>query len=78
MHYTHEQHLHQIEGQVLELKEALWDKPDREDLEYGLRDIVSELVVSKLEEIHDEVRELQGGLEDIKSQVDDLADADWP
>ena|SRR5215203_6047580 len=52
MHYTHEQHLNQIEGEVLELKETLWEKPDREDLEYGLRDIVSELV-SKLQAIED-------------------------
>ena len=73
MHGMHECHLDQIEGQLLEIKEALWDKPDREDLEYGLRDIVSELG-SKLEEIHDALRELQGDLEDVKSQVDDLAD----
>jgi len=77
MHGMHECHLDQIEGQLLELKEALWDKPDREDLKYGLRDIISELVYM-LEEIHGALRELQGGLDDVKSQVDDLADADWP
>ena len=77
MHNTHEQHLDQVEGQLLEIKEALWDKPDREDLEYGLSDSVLE-ITSKLEEIHDDVTALQGDLEDVKGQVDGLADSDWP
>jgi hypothetical protein len=73
MDKTREKHLEHIEWQLLEIKEALWDKPAHHDLEYGMRDIVSELG-SKLEEIHDALRELQGDLEDVKSQVDDLAD----
>ena len=67
MHNTHEQHLDQIEGEVLELKEALWDKPDRDDLEYQHNE-----VVSKLEEIHDDVRELKDEQEDMRSQLEDV------
>ncbi len=66
MEKSREKHLDQIEGQLLEIKEILWDKPDRIDLEYE--------VVPKLEEIHYAVEELQGDLEDVKSQLDDLVD----
>jgi hypothetical protein len=54
MHNTYAQHLDQIEGQVLEIKEALWDKPDREDLEH-----LQNEVVAKLEEIRDDNRKLK-------------------
>ena len=67
MHDTHERHLDQIEEQLLELKEILWDKPDRLDFEYQHNELVS-----KLEQIHYALEELQGDLEDVKSQVDDL------
>ena len=67
MHNTHERHLDQIEERLLELKEILWDKPDRLDLEYQ-----HDEVVSKLEQFHYALEELQGDLEDVKSQVDDL------
>jgi septation ring formation regulator EzrA len=67
MHNRHERHLDQIEGQLLEVKEALWDKPDRDDLEYQHNE-----VVSNLEEIHDDVRETKDEQEDMRSQLEDV------
>ena len=67
MHNTHERHLDQIEEQLLEIKEILWDKPDRLDLEYQHNELVS-----KLEQFHYALEEFQGDLEDVKSQLDDL------
>jgi chromosome segregation ATPase len=67
MHNTHERYLDQIEGQLLEIKEALWDKPDRDDLEYQHNE-----VVSKLEELHEDVRETKDELQELKDEQEDM------
>jgi chromosome segregation ATPase len=67
MHGMHEQHLDQIEGQLLEILEALWDKPDRYDLEYQHNE-----VVSKLEELHEDVRETKDELQELKDEQEDM------
>jgi len=59
MHNKHERHLDQIEERLQALKDALWEKPDRIDLEH-----LQNEVVSKMEEIHDDVKELKDAPED--------------
>ena len=59
MHNEHERHLDHIEERLQALEDALWEKPDRVDLEH-----LQNEVVSKLEEIHDDVRERKDGPED--------------
>ena len=55
MHNRHDQHLDQIEERLQALEDALWEKPDRVDLEHLQNELVYKLV-----EIHDDVRELKG------------------
>jgi len=69
MQKTSDQRLDQIEEHLKQINKTLQKKADHKDLEYELSEIAS-----KLEEIHDDVIELQGELEDVKSQVDDLAE----
>ncbi len=69
MQKTSDQRLDQIEERLKQINKTLQKKADHDDLEYELSEIAS-----KLEEIHDGVIELQGELEEVKSQVDDLAD----
>ncbi len=53
--------------QIQEIKEALEEKPDRDDVE-----LLSSDLEFKMEEIHDDVRGLQGEVAEVKDQVDSL------
>ena len=68
---THERHLDQIVERLKRIEDALEQKPDRDDVE----NISSDLAF-KLEELHEDVRDLQGELEEVKGQVDDLHSED--
>ena len=68
---THERHLDQIVERLKRIEDALEQKPDRDDVEN-----VSSDLTFKLEELHDDVRDLQGELEEVKGQVDDLHSED--
>jgi DNA repair ATPase RecN len=65
--------LEQIHDEVTEIKDGMEGVMDRFELEYELYQMTS-----KLEEIHDEMRELKGEVADVKSQIDDLENGDWP
>ena len=60
-----------IEERLQQIQEALEQKPDRDDLENGLSD-----VLFKLEENNDDVRRLQDEVAEVKAQVDDLYSED--
>ena len=60
-----------IEERLQQIQEALEQKPDRDDLENGLSD-----VLIKLEENNDDVRRLQDEVAEVKAQVDDLYSED--
>ena len=60
-----------IEEHLQQIQEALEQKPDRDDLENGLSD-----VLFKLEENNDDVRALQDEVAEVKAQVDDLYSED--
>jgi hypothetical protein len=60
-----------IEERLQLIQEALDEKPDRDDLENGLSD-----VLFKLEENNDDVRRLQDDVAEVKAQVDDLYSED--
>ena len=60
-----------IEERLQQIQEALEQKPDRDDLENGLSD-----VLFKLEENNDDVRALQDEVAEVKAQVDDLYSED--
>jgi uncharacterized coiled-coil DUF342 family protein len=60
-----------IDERLQQIQEALEQKPDRDDLENGLSD-----VLFKLEEINDDVRRLQDEVAEVKAQVDDLYSED--
>jgi uncharacterized coiled-coil DUF342 family protein len=60
-----------IEERLQLIQEALDEKPDRDDLENGLSD-----VLFKLEEYNDDVRRLQDDVAEVKAQVDDLYSED--
>ena len=68
---THERHLDQIVERLKRIEDALEQKPDRDDVENWSSDLAF-----KLEELHDDVRDLQGALEEVKGQVDDLHSED--
>jgi archaellum component FlaC len=68
---THERHLDQIVERLKRIEDALEQKPDRDDVENWSSDLTF-----KLEELHDDVRDLQGALEEVKGQVDDLHSED--
>jgi chromosome segregation ATPase len=57
--------------QIQQILEALEEKPDRDDLENGLSD-----VLFKLEENNDDVRRLQDEVAEVKDNVDDLQSED--
>ena len=65
--------LEQIHDEVSEIKDGMDGVMDRFELEYELYQMTS-----KLEEIHDEMRELKDEVADVKSQIDDLENGDWP
>ena len=60
-----------IEERLQQIQEALEQKPDRDDLENGLSD-----VLFKLEENNDDVRRLQDEVAEVSAQVDDLQSED--
>ena len=60
-----------IEERLQLIQEALEQKPDRDDLENGLSD-----VLFKLEENNDDVRALQDDVAEVKDKVDDLYSED--
>ena len=57
--------------QIQQIQKALEEKPDRDDLENGLSD-----VLFKLEENNDDVRRLQDEVAEVSAQVDDLQSED--
>jgi uncharacterized coiled-coil DUF342 family protein len=57
--------------QIPQIKEALEEKPDRDDVENWTSDLEF-----KIEEMHDDVRDLQGEVAEVKAQVDDLYSED--
>ena len=60
-----------IEECLQQIQEALEEKPDRDDLENWSSD-----VAFKLEELHEDVRDLQGELAEVKGQIEDLQSED--
>lgn len=59
MRGMHERHLDQIEERLQAIEDALWEQPDRIDLEHLQNELMSKLV-----EIHDDLRELKDEPED--------------
>ena len=51
--------------QIPQIQEALEEKPDRDDVEHW-----SSELAFKLEEIHEDVRDLQGEVAEVSAQVD--------
>ena len=64
-----ERYLEEFDASLQRIEDALYEKLDRDDLEYQLSEVVVE-IISKLEEIHDDVREVHGELEDVKFKLD--------
>jgi uncharacterized coiled-coil DUF342 family protein len=60
-----------IEERLEQIQEALEEKPDRDDVENWSSDLAF-----KIEEMHDDVRDLQGEVAEVKAQVDDLYSED--
>jgi hypothetical protein len=60
-----------IEECSQQIQETLEEKPDRDDLENWSSD-----VAFKLEELHEDVRDIQGELAEVKGQVEDLQSED--
>ena len=60
-----------IEERLEQIQEALDEKPDRDELEHWSSDLES-----KLEEVHEDVRDLQGEVAEVNAQVDDLYSED--
>ena len=58
---------HPIEVRLQRIQETLEHKPDRDDLENW-----SSTLEFKLEELHEDVRDIQGELAEVKDTVDDL------
>ena len=59
------QQIQEAREQIQQILEALEEKPDRDDLENGLSD-----VLFKLEENNDDVRALQDEVAEVSAQVD--------
>jgi len=57
--------------QIQQIQETLEEKPDRDDVEHWSSDLAF-----KMEEIHEDVRDLQGEVAEVKAQVDDLYSED--
>ena len=57
--------------QIPQIKEALEEKPDRDDVENWTSDLEF-----KMEEVHEDVRDLQNEVAEVKYQVDDLRSED--
>jgi len=52
-------------GQIPQIQETLEEKPDRDDLEHWANELAF-----KLEEIHEDVRDLQNEVAEVSAQVD--------
>jgi uncharacterized coiled-coil DUF342 family protein len=57
--------------QIPQIKETLEEKPDRDDVELWTSDLEF-----KMEEVHQDVRDLQNEVAEVKYQVDDLRSED--
>jgi predicted RNase H-like nuclease (RuvC/YqgF family) len=51
--------------QIQQIQQALEEKPDRDDVEHWSSDLAF-----KIEEMHDDVRDLQGEVAEVSAQVD--------
>ena len=60
-----------IEECLQQIQETLEQMPDRDDFENWSSD-----VAFKLEELHEDVRDLQGELSEVKGQIEDLQSED--
>ena len=60
-----------IEERLEQIQEALEEKPDRDELEHW-----SSELAFKIEEMHEDVRDLQGEAAEVNAQVDDLYSED--
>ena len=60
-----------IEECLQQIQEALEEKPDRDELEHW-----SSELAFKIEEMHEDVRDLQGEVAEVNAQVDDLYSED--
>jgi hypothetical protein len=60
-----------IEERLEQIQEALDEKPDHDDLEHW-----SSELAFKIEEMHEDVRDLQGEVAEVNAQVDDLYSED--
>ena len=56
---------------IPQIKETLEEKPDRDDVENWSSDLEF-----KMEEVHEDARDLQNEVAEVKSQVDDLYSED--
>ena len=65
------QDIQQALEQIPQIKEALEEKPDRDDVENWTSDLEF-----KMEEVHQDVRDLQDEVAEVKYQVDDLRSED--
>jgi uncharacterized coiled-coil DUF342 family protein len=57
--------------QIQEIQETLEEKPDRDDVEHWTSDLAF-----KMEEVHEDVRDLQNEVAEVSAQVDDLHSED--
>ena len=57
--------------QIQQIQKALEEKPDRDDLEHW-----SSELQFKIEEMHEDVRDVQGEVAEVKYKVDDLESED--
>ena len=60
-----------IEERLERIQDALEEKPDRDELEHW-----SSELAFKIEEMHEDVRDLQGEVAEVNAQVDDLYSED--
>ena len=59
------QQIQEALGQIPQIQETLEEKPDRDDLEHWANELAF-----KLEEIHEDVRDLQNEVAEVSAQVD--------
>jgi hypothetical protein len=62
---------HPIEGHLQQIYRTLEQMPDRHDIENW-----SDSLMFKLEEFHEDVRDIQGELAEVKGQIEDLQSED--
>jgi uncharacterized coiled-coil DUF342 family protein len=65
------QQIQEVLEQIPQIKEALEEKPDRDDVENWSSDLEF-----KMEEVHKDVRNLQDEVAEVKYQVEDLRSED--